>query len=200
MPKRDLQTIQKLSSIRREQRWKVDTANILIAFVERLDTKHSTLPSEKTLLVKRAYEKLGNAIDALRLISKRTVPVDMLYRLIELQHELLGQSPPEITKSQWQTWNLAPFFVGKKKWHAFQFFLETITGKYHSPDALRMEHQRIKTVFQSLPLDHDLALHLDRLRGHRQRSRIRTITERSAFSRLQLSLRRHSSSKHSPLR
>jgi len=178
-----------LEGLRKEQKWTPGTLQGLIDFVHRVERQELASSSNKELA--DAYKQLGKAIVTITRI--RTAPPDLVFRLTELQYELMGEKPLELSWSQWRTWNLAPFFSGAKKWPACEFFLEAIEAKQQvSAGAMKVAHSRMRSEYGSLPLDSQIAFLLDRMKGRRKRSRISIITNRSAYPRLQLALRRNS--------
>ncbi|HRB81183.1 MAG TPA: hypothetical protein PK614_02880 [Nitrospira sp.] len=185
----------KLEGLRKEQKWTPETLRGLIGFIRRADDQEDKAESNKDLA--RAHDLMGKAVAAYKLI--KSVPPDLASRLTALQYELMGQKPPELSWSQWRTWNLAPFFSGPSKWHACEFFLQKVVAETQraSAGAMKTEHSRMKRKYgakhDSLPLDSQVALLLDRKNTrHNERSRIQIITNRSAHPRLQLALRRNS--------
>lgn len=177
-----------LKGLRKEQKWTPDTLQGLINFVHRVEVQELASGSNEKLA--DAYKQLGKAIVAITRI--RTAPPDLVFRLTELQYELIGEKPSELSWSQWRTWNLAPFFSAKK-WPACKFFLEAIEAKQQvSAETMKVAYSRMRSEYGSLPLDSQIALLLDRMKGRRKRSRISIITNRSAYPRLQLALRRNS--------
>lgn len=178
----------KLEGLRKEQKWTSSTLAGLIDFAHRLERQEVESVSNEELA--DAYQQLGKAIVAVTKI--RTAPADLVFRLTELQYELMGEKPPELSWSQWRIWNLAPFFSGVKKWPACAFFLETTKATQRaSAGTMRTAHSRMKSKYGNLPLDSQVAVLLDRTTGRRKRSRLSILTNRSAFPRLQLALRRH---------
>lgn len=185
--------LSQLEGLRKEQKWTPETLQGLIDFMRRADDQRNKVESNKDLA--RAHDLMSKAIAAYKLI--KSVPPDLASKLTTLQCELIGQKPPELSWSQWRTLNLAPFFKGLSKWYACEFFLQKVGTETQqaSAETMKKEHSRMMRKYgeDSLPMDSQIAVLLDRKNTrHSERSRIKILTNRSAFPLLQLALRRNS--------
>lgn len=172
-----------LVEIGKRQHWKADTATFLKQFIGHIQDR-----SKYAIPLTDAYNHLDSAADTISLIEG--APPGLHGRIKSIQHELMGEKPPELTWDHWRNWNICHFLRGKNRWTDLADLLQIVAGQYVTPDSLRVEFHRLKAKYGSLPLDHRLAVHLDRLRGHRHRSRLTVLADRSAFPRLQLAIKR----------
>lgn len=173
----------KLKELSRTQGWQAATSEHLEKFV-----RHICEQSQNAVYLAHAHQHLEAAINEISHIED--IRTGLHDRIRAIQYELMGEKPPELSWQQWRNWNTAHFFRGKSKWTDLAEFFQVVASESVTPDALRVEYSRLIEAYGSLPLNHQLAVHLDQLRGHRRRSRLKILADRSAFPRLQLAIKR----------
>jgi hypothetical protein len=104
-----------------------------------------------------------------------------------LKRSLITAKPPELSCHQWLNWNLAPYFIGRKRWDWFAWFLSETTNFRRKADALRVEYARLEKICP--PRDREIAIDLKDYKRHRRRSHVKTDPG-NAFLRFKLAIKR----------